>query len=380
MAIDHRCGWGCIAGENRCAEVVPSGSGSVVDNAVTTADFTEAGLTDVILGDGVTIDSQFGRIGTGNNAEMFHDEFEGVQNGIGYQQRGAFTLFNFKSLTLEGTVTLIGDRPIVLVADGAVTINGTLVARGLCSGSVAGPGGFAGGNGSGSSGAGSGGGDGAASPSTGGGGGGYGGSGAGGKTEPGGDVFGNAEISLLLGGGGGGAGSGGGNFGRGGGGGGALHIVSNTKIEITGGINNGGCGGDPGTGNSDSGGGGGAGGAILLEAPIVTVTGALAVNGGGGGGGGGNTATAGADGTLDRTPAAGGSGAASDEGGGSGAAGSVGPGSGAGGSNPGGGGGAIGRIRVNTKGNMGAMLTGATLSPAPSDIMPTFTTGSAATK
>jgi hypothetical protein len=380
-AMDIPCGWGCEAGSAaHCMHVVPSGSGGVEMNGVTPADVAGDMLMPATLVDGEMLDGDFGRIGLTNDANKHHGPAEGIENGIDFRFRGPISMWRFASLTINGTITLIGARPIALVSDGAVTINGIIDARSLCTTYFAGPGGYNGGSGSGSDGAEppstSGGGDGASAATTGGGGGAHGAAGGSGKAVAGGELYGDPEISVLRGGAGGGAGEGGGNFGRGGGGGGALQIVSNTKIDIvTGGINAGGCGGKPGTGNSDSGGGGGAGGTILLEAPIITINGVLAANGGGGGGGGGAAATAGSAGLLGVMVAPGGAGQATDEQGGKGGASGVAAEPGGVGANPGGGGGGIGRIRINTRGGSGAMITGATLSPGSTDSQ--FSSGSA---
>ncbi len=382
--VDTPCAWGCIdLTPAHCATVVPAGSGGVADNGVTSSDLGTENLLDVTIGDGVTIDTDNGRIGTLASPNFHHSAQQGIEHGIDFQFRGPLSLFRFKSLTLEGTITLVGKRPVALVADGAIIVNGVIDARGICSTSVAGPGGFDGGatnSANGGAPVGSTGGIGAPTAATGGGGGGYGTPGASGNTVKGGGPFGDPEITILVGGGGGGAGDGGGNFGRGGGGGGALQIVSNAHIAIAGlgGINAGGCGGKAGTGGNDSGGGGGAGGTILLEAPFVDVAGTLAVNGGGGGGGGGGNARPGSNGTLDRVPAAGGAGDGTNEQGGAGAAGATDAGAGSNGTTPGGGGGGMGRIRINTRGNAGARLTSATLSPSPTDPATTFSTGRAA--
>jgi hypothetical protein len=379
---DFPCGWGCVGGAAaHCAHVVPSGSGGSSSNGVMPSDVAGDGLSATTLGDGVFIDTDNGRIGTLASPNLHHGAQTGIENGIDFQMRGPISMFRFKSLTITGTVSLIGRRPVALVADGDITINGVLDARGGCTTFNPGPGGFNGGSAAGQSGSapgGSMGGGSGATASSGGGGGAYGTAGGSAKDATGGMPFGNAEITVLVGGAGGGAGGGGGNFGRGGGGGGAVQLISNTNVVIaSGGINAGGCGGKLGAGANDSGGGGGAGGTILIEAPAVSVAGALAVNGGGGGGGGGNNGTSGANATLDRTPATAGAGDAPDEDGGAGAAGATGPGSGEGGSNPGGGGGGLGRIRINTRNGAAPTLTGATLSPSPEDPSSTFSTGSA---
>jgi hypothetical protein len=71
-----------------------------------------------------------------------------------------------------------------------------------------------------------------------------------------------------------------------------VQITALNRIVIAGGpagVEAGGAGGQPGVGKDGSGGaGGGSGGAILLEAPVVTLTGAVvAANGGSGGQGNG---------------------------------------------------------------------------------------------
>ena len=383
MPSEIACSWGCVDGPPRCAHVIPSGSGGVATDGVLPSDVAPDGLADTTLTD-VIINSDTGEIGTDQVPDLHHGDDSGIENGIDYRRRGPITMFRFKSLTLAGTITLIGSRPIALVSDGAVKVDGIIDARGRCELSTAGPGGFGGGsagNQDGRAPVGTMAGGSGATSSSGGGGGGHASAGGSGEIAAGGEPFGEPTIMTLVGGAGGGAGGGGMNFGRGGGGGGALQIVSNLEITIPGGgINAGGCGGEPGTGNNDSGGGGGAGGTILLEAPLVTITGTLAANGGGGGGGGGAIAKPGDDGTLDTLPAAGGSGDSNnDELGGPGAATGAEAGSGGDGSNPGGGGGGIGRIRINTRGGTGATLTSATLSPGETDPEMRFSTGSAAT-
>lgn len=150
-----------------------------------------------------------------------------------------------------------------------------------------------------------------------------------------------------------------------GGGGGALQFVSGTRVAVIGRIAANGAGGD----------GGGSGGGILLEAPVVEVSGHVVANGGGGnaftGNGGYN---AGEDGSLDDTPAKGGSAVANVvSAGGNGAAGDIGavPGGafdtqastfGSGG----GGGGGIGRIRVNTTPEGYRIMPTGLYSPMPS--------------
>lgn len=105
----------------------------------------------------------------------------------------------------------------------------------------------------------------------------------------GGDVCGSPELIPLTGGSGGGGGADGNCLGSdcgwpGGGGGGALQIASRKSIAISGEFRaNGGNGFGPNNATRGGGGGGGAGGGLLLEAPIVTVSGILNVDGGDGG-------------------------------------------------------------------------------------------------
>ncbi|MEM9491199.1 MAG: hypothetical protein AAGC55_18770, partial [Myxococcota bacterium] len=75
--------------------------------------------------------------------------------------------------------------------------------------------------------------------------------------------------------------------GSGGSGGGAIELVSFVSISVSGTIHSGGAGGSSGPLQRGGGAGGGSGGYIGLDAPVVTVDGAiLAANGGGGGQGG----------------------------------------------------------------------------------------------
>lgn len=113
-----------------------------------------------------------------------------------------------------------------------------------------------------------------------------------------------------------------GNGGAAGDGGGAIFLASDVSITIAGSINAGGGGGSSGPSNG-GGGGGGSGGMIVLESKMVSISGAIAANGGGGGEGG-DGATRGNPGTsggLSATRAAGGSDGAPDgaDGGGGGA-------------------------------------------------------------
>ena len=137
-------------------------------------------------------------------------------------------------------------------------------------------------------------------------------------------------------------------YGGGGNGGGAIQISSGTKITIPAG----GAIGAPGYGGYVNG-GGGAGGGILLEAPVVTIAGGAYANGGSGGCGSFTQGT-GTNGDLSTMPAIGGP-CDNGQSGGNGAAGTTPPQDGPTLNNnagvkqyAGGGGGAVGRIRVNT--------------------------------
>ncbi len=130
----------------------------------------------------------------------------------------------------------------------------------------------------------------------------------------GGGVAGDPTLSTLRGGCAGGNGSGPWQPGRGGGGGGAVQISAAGQIQMAGTTSARGGGGEGGV-PTTGGGGGGSGGAIYLEAPLVSVSGALVANGGGGGEGGGDSSSGthgdpGADGTWTTLHAPGGSGGA----------------------------------------------------------------------
>ncbi len=358
-----QCSWGCEAtGTAHCSGVVPSGG------AVTAADMdpsTFGSVGDIDL-PATTIDTDAGTIVSTQ-----------AVSGFEYHATATVGVFKLGSLHVTGPIEVVGTRALALIANGEITIDDTIDARG-CEGTVQqpGPGGFAGANAKASA-TGSGAGAVPAAGKAGAGGGGYGGSGGDGGPNvatlggTGGAPFGDDAISMLVGGGGGGGGPGGGG-GVGGGGGGAVQLVSNTQITIgnTGGVDASGCGGGLGAGGGEDGaGGGGAGGAVLLEAPTIAIAGALAVNGGGGGGSGGSPGTDGSSGTLDRTRASGG---AAGTGGGGGAIGGLGGAAATLAGDPGleaprssGGGGGVGRIRLSTLGGV-ATVTGQ-LSPALDD-------------
>jgi hypothetical protein len=114
-----------------------------------------------------------------------------------------------------------------------------------------------------------------------------------------GGVCGNETLVPLVGGSGGGGGgdaTSNGPYGyAGGGGGGALQISARRSIAISGAVSaRGGAG--FGTSSIDGGGGGGAGGGLLFEAPMISITGQLVVDGGNGGISGSGTGGTGASG------------------------------------------------------------------------------------
>ena len=334
---------------------VPSNVPAVEPNA------TLAAAT--ISGD-CTIDTTAGTIGCLDEATDYTTETV-VQNDVDGTSAMVFTMSSL-TLTNAAIVTVAGNRPLIIVANGAINVAGTLKATpSTFSRSQSQGGGFSAPTGGGSKGGGLGAGSApSAATHTGAGGGAF--CGKGGNTN-GGVPYGNPEISPLLGGSSGGSG-----FVQGGGGGGAIQLISgeNIMVATTGVIHVGGGGAFFG------GNGGGSGGAILLEAPTVTVRGTLAANGGAGSansGGGEDSSNASPDavaapgGTTTSTSSTG----ALMNPGGSGSAGAIidgsagvyveNPGSGLSDYGGGGGGGA-GRIRINTASGQAA-VTG-TLSPA----------------
>ncbi|HEY1812131.1 MAG TPA: hypothetical protein VGG74_07220 [Kofleriaceae bacterium] len=118
----------------------------------------------------------------------------------------------------------------------------------------------------------------------------------------------NAGLVPLVGGGGGGGGGdatpNGGYGWAGGGGGGAVQIAARLSISIGGEISARGGNGYGGSTQIDGGGGGGAGGGVLLESPLVTIGGAVVVDGGNGGLGAAGAGGTGATGTHAAQPGA----------------------------------------------------------------------------
>lgn len=184
-----------------------------------------------------------------------------------------------------------------------------------------------------------------------------------------------ASLFDFAGGSGGGKGSGS-CGGAGGAGGGAIQISSLARIDVVGGgaISAGGGGGGGGCKNpGNGGGGGGSGGGVFLEAIAIAIDGALAANGGAGGEGGYNDLFNGRDGQpgtnalVDVMPAPGGGAQSSDRPGGEGGARATPAGqlpAKANVDNTGGGGGAVGRIWLRTRGAPASTPSGR-ISPPP---------------
>lgn len=330
---------------------------------------------------GVTFDdaaadvSGGGAINTSNTPTM-----TGLPAGARIEVKGDVAVLFVKNWNVTAPVTVGGDRPLVILASGSVTITSSIDAG--AKGTTKGPGGSGPGGGKGKGGDGN---DLGLYENTGGGGASFGGTGARGGADgesdrgTAGSLYG-AMFTDFAGGSGGGEGSPQdcGAFGRGGAGGGAVQISARLGISLGGGawINAGGGGGRGGCMSmGQSGGGGGSGGSIVLEAPSMVIAGALAANGGGGGAGGSGPSYDGLPGANAGTglpaitAAPGGSspppGFANAEGvGGAGAiegAAAVSPPLAA--NNQGGGGGGVGRIWLRTLGKA-PMITGK-ISPAP---------------
>jgi hypothetical protein len=230
------------------------------------------------------------------------------QLGIYFTIVDGIGVFAMRSLSLPigATVRALGGNALAIVVETEVSIKGgsirvhggsrNLDADHACSGEdvesvTYGGVGASDGGAAESDGGGKVGGDAGKEKGAGGGGAGMGGNGGNGGDQ-GGEGGGVRETSLtpLLGGAGGGGG-GGACGGAGGGGGGAVQLSAGERIEITGpsvvngnGIAANGAGGRHGD-TECGGGGGGSGGTIVLDAPVVTVAGALVAKGGGGGGG-----------------------------------------------------------------------------------------------
>lgn len=348
------CDLGCTADDGgRCLELLPSN---------VPEEMFEHAVVDLVVADMVVVDTD----------ECDGEEFGAPTIFTDDVDTGMFPdlcVIVVASLTVEegGTLAAMGRRGLVVLALGDVVVSGTIFAGAW--GRTRGPGGSNGGDydedGHGDE---CGGGAGevvtAEHPEqSGGGGGGNGGEGGnGGGTTAGADGGrgganrGTASLSPVHG------GCGGGSSiveadstpgGRGGAGGGVLQISSSGLIVIEPGAHVAAPGGGgEGGGHFDGGGGGGGGGSILIEAADVIVEGAIAANGGGGGSGcSADGSNDGDNGWLDDNRAPGGAESGANGGrGGHGGAGDT-----PDGETPptatdaGGGGGAVGRVRINTR-------------------------------
>ncbi len=269
------------------------------------ADFTSIGTLNVSSGT-VTFNTTNRTVSGFAGTPGVSSTTEGGENVVVYT-------FNSVSITGTATVTITGNRPIVILSKGdftlgrAITING-----GNASGGNNGVGIVGGFNGADEDDDGEGPGAGESANNEGGSGAGYGGQGGDGASNNsgGGNTYGTSDIYDLFGGSGGGGGRNSNQGGGGGAGGGAISVSATGTISIQAGGSitvNGGNGAT----EVRAGGGGGSGGSIVLSAPTVTNAGTLNARGGnggaatgsgregGGGGGGGriaifaNTLTAG---------------------------------------------------------------------------------------
>lgn len=314
---------------------------------------------------------------------------EGPQGPIALattEQRGALVVWTSElEVVQEATLRLVGDRPVIVVANDGIRIYGEVDAASR----IEDEDGFSAGAGANPAscdtppaGAGNG-----VRCEHGGSGGGGGGLGANGGTGGIGGLTRNCGISPSGGAGGlmqdlpadlrGGCTGGTGAMGNGanddagvgGAGGGAIGLVADREITVNGTIHAGGAGGRPGEDDRASGGGGGSGGMIVLESMAIHVGGGAVIAANGGGGGGGckdDPAAPGADAVAGVTGAAGGmrNGGGADAGGNGGAGGfasmpAVGGASAQRGG--GGGGGSVGVIFVHAP----AFSEDGTLSPDP---------------
>lgn len=324
---------------------------------------------------------------------------QGVDAGIGfYLVEDEVAVLAVEELTIgpDAELHLIGERSIVLLSAGDVTIQGIVDGSAPCDGLTLACGGPGGGNGAvdqnddatgcapGKNGEDS------INTRTGAGGGGFATDGAAGGTA--GSARGGAGGSLelgdcpgeslqpLRGGAGGGAGAGDLSGGSGGGGGGGVQITSFTRIVLDGaasrlflGIFANGAGG--GGASDGGGGGGGAGGAILLEAPAITADAMFVIAHGGGGGAGGIAGREHLDGDGGLRSGDAAAGGAGDFDGGDGGTGTASPGVGeSGGFDTGGGGGSVGIIRVHVAPG-GFSREGAVFSPEPLVSEPSWIVG-----
>lgn len=286
IEVSDVCASGCNSDELRCADIVPSnGLASFLDMA--------ANQQDLDLRESAKIDTDSGKVEIGGATVDV--------TSATVDQPGApkIRVLIVGSLTANH-VAVTGANALAIVSNGDININGVFEAS--AHDKIPGAGAF---NESACQGAGAPFADGlTASGGAGGGGfGARGGAGGAGKNNSGeqpagagGGTAGTASLIPLRGGCSGGSLT----AGAGGKGGGAIQLVSRTQIAI----------GDFGVvaangagihqGPNESGGGGGSGGGVLLEAPAVEVRGFVVANGGAGG-----TIGGGEDGHLDASPAIG---------------------------------------------------------------------------
>ena len=278
------CATGCSEiGGAHCRQLVPS-------NGVTTAQL--AGATADMAGGDWDFNTETGEIKKGNM--MLRAPGSGVVDGIGFYLVDGMAVFTAHSFTLGVTDdwSAVGNNTFVLFSATTILVDGDIDVGGNLNN--AGPGGsnatsLTSGSGcrgrAGRSFA-------AGFAEGGGGGGGRVTGGDGGASDQGasaglGGVQCSTSPSTIPLRGGPGGGHGGGQFANsGGGGGGGLALVAMEAITITGDVGSPGGPGQSGAGPSpsgDGGGGGGSGGAVLIEAPLVTINGALTANGGSGG-------------------------------------------------------------------------------------------------
>jgi len=177
-----------------------------------------------------------------------------------------------RTITIASGQTLrgIGSKPLVLVADQVITIEGTLDVASHRQGGRGAASDFSGcGNGT--------------NPPTdgGGAGGSFGGMGGIGGA-PGASMPAAPLAPTTLHGGCDGHGGGGGDPGKNGDGGGAVYLIARDRIDVTGSINASGGGSEANEDGTGGGGGGGSGGMIGLDAPMLSIAGFVFANGGGG--------------------------------------------------------------------------------------------------
>jgi hypothetical protein len=361
------CTLGCSAGGKRCTDVsATNGLNQALDASVA--------RQDVVMSDGATFDTSTGSVVDGDGSARALPSLLVVQSG-GLPIRA----FVVKSMVL-GNSTIRGTNGFAIVADGEIKVVGRVSVRAASLAPAAGASQVSGCIGT----------DAQAGTSqfgeywfgAGGGGGALAG-GAGGEAHvsgtglPGGSATGTADIQPLAG------GCRGGNLlhpdgsvaTHGGAGGGAMQLVSRVSIQVVrdgtdiGILDVGALGGD-----GDAA-GGGSGGAILLEAPVVVVDGGgVGLFANGGGGGGGACGLRGGDGLVTGQAATGAT-CGANTAGGDGGTGTSGATHGANGTctsfcsledHLGGGGGAVGRVRINTLTGTFAATGGAAISASSS--------------